>query len=66
MEELIIDNIVYDLDKRIIKGFKENEPLNLLLLLYKYKEYSSLYNLNSDFIYIGNLILKLKYNCLCS
>ncbi len=66
MEELIIDNVNYQLDKRIIRGLENNNSLNLLLLLNKYSEYAIEHELTSDIPVINKLVYKIKHNCLCS
>ncbi len=66
MEELIIDNVNYQLDKRIIRGLENNNSLNLLLLLNKYSEYAVEHELISDIPVINKLVYKIKHNCLCS
>jgi len=65
MEELIIDNVNYELDKRIIRGLENNNALNLLILLYKYTNYCTEKELTSDIPIINKLVYKLKHNCLC-
>lgn len=66
MEELIIDNVNYQLEKRIIRGLENNNSLNLLLLLNKYSEYAIEHELKSDIPVINKLVYKIKHNCLCS
>ena len=66
MEELVIDNVNYEIDKFFITGVKDSPHINLLLILYKYRKYTSEKNLLAYIPGIDKLIEKLKNSCLCT